>query len=89
MQKQYAAQGLTVVGVSLDTAGASVVKSFMKQLGMNYPVVIGDEKIAANYGGISAIPTTFVIDRNGNIVPSHQGYASQLVFESEIRPLLK
>ena len=89
LQKQYAAQGLTVVGVSLDTTGASVVKSFMQHLGMNYPVVIGDEKIAADYGGISAIPTTFVIDRNGNIVTSHQGYASQVVFESEIRPLLK
>jgi peroxiredoxin len=89
LQKQYAAQGLTVVGVSLDTAGVSVVKSFMKNLGMNYPVVIGDEKIAADYGGVSAIPTTFVIDRNGNIVTSHQGYASQVVFESEIRPLLK
>jgi peroxiredoxin len=89
LQKQYAAQGLTVVGVSLDTAGAAVVKSFMKKLGMNYPVVIGDEKIADQYGGISAIPTTFVLDRDGNIVSSHQGFASQDVFESEIRPLLK
>ena len=88
LQKQYAAQGLTVVGVSLDTAGASVVKSFMQHLGMNYPVVIGDEKTAADYGGITAIPTTFVIDRSGKIVTSHQGYASQVVFESEIRPLL-
>src|SRR5579859_4532983 len=68
LQKQYAAQGLTVVGVSLDTAGASVVKQFMQRVGMNYPVVIGDEKIAGQYGGIEAIPTTFVIDRNGNIV---------------------
>lgn len=88
LQKQYAAQGLTVVGVSLDTEGASVVKSFMKQVGMNYPVVLGSEKIASDYGGITAIPTTFVLDRDGNIVTSHQGYASQLVFESEIRPLL-
>ena len=89
LQKQYAAQGLTVVGVSLDTTGAAVVKSFMKRNGMNYPVVIGDEKIAADYGGISAIPTTFVLDRTGNIVTSHQGFASQVVFESEIRPLLE
>jgi len=89
LQKRYAAQGLTVVGVSLDTAGAPVVKSFMKRVGMNYPVVIGDEKTAADYGGISAIPTTFVLDRNGNIVRSHQGFASQVVFESEIRPLLE
>ena len=89
LQKQYAAQGLTVVGVSLDTAGAAVVKSFMKRTGMNYPVVIGDDKIAGDYGGISAIPTTFVLDRTGNIVSSHQGFASQVVFESEIRPLLE
>lgn len=89
LQKQYAAQGLTVVGVSLDTDGASVVKTFVKKAGMNYPVVIGDEKIASEYGGITAIPTTFVLDRNGNIVTSHQGYASQVVFESEIRPLLE
>jgi thiol-disulfide isomerase/thioredoxin len=88
LQKQYAAQGLSVVGVSLDTAGASVVKTFMQHLGMNYPVVIGNEKTAADYGGITAIPTTFVIDRSGKIVSSHQGYASQVVFESEIRPLL-
>lgn len=88
LQKQYAARGLSVVGVSLDTAGASVVKSFMQHLGMNYPVVIGNEKIAADYGGVTAIPTTFVIDRSGKIVTSHQGYASQVVFESEIRPLL-
>ena len=89
LQKQYAAQGLTVVGVSLDTDGAAVVKSFMKRNGMNYPVVIGDDKIAGDYGGISAIPTTFVLDRTGNIVSSHQGFASQVVFESEIRPLLE
>ena len=73
----------------MDTNGASVVKSFMKKIGMNYPVVLGDEKTAADYGGISAIPTTFVLDRKGNIVSSHQGFASQVVFESEIRPLLE
>lgn len=89
LQKRYSGQGLTVVGVSLDTAGASVVKSFIKRVGMNYPVVIGNEKTAADYGGITAIPTTFVLDRNGNIVTSHQGFASQVVFESEIRPLLE
>ena len=89
LQKRYSGQGLTVVGVSLDTAGASVVKSFMMRVGMNYPVVIGNEKTAADYGGITAIPTTFVLDRTGNIVTSHQGFASQVVFESEIRPLLE
>jgi thiol-disulfide isomerase/thioredoxin len=89
LQKQYAAQGLTVVGVSMDDAGASVVKSFMKNLGMNYPVVIGTERVADLYGGISGLPTTFIIDRNGNIVTSREGIVSQETLEREIRPLLK
>jgi len=95
LQKKYAAQGLTVVGVCMDDPGASVVKSFMKNLGMNYPVVIGTEKVADTIGGISHVPiddlpTTFIIDRNGNIVTSHVGfYATQEVYEREIRPLLK
>jgi thiol-disulfide isomerase/thioredoxin len=89
LQKQYAAQGLTVAGVSMDDAGASVVKSFMKNLGMNYPVVIGTEKLTDLHGGISGLPTTFIIDRNGNIVTSHLGIVSQEMLEHEIRPLLK
>src|SRR5690348_13547526 len=42
IQKKYADKGFTVIGISLDQQGASVVKSFMNQLGMNYPVVIGN-----------------------------------------------
>jgi hypothetical protein len=45
--------------------------------------------MAGLYGGISGLPTTFIIDRNGNIVTSHEGLVSQEVLEHEIRPLLK
>jgi thiol-disulfide isomerase/thioredoxin len=62
LQKQYGDKGLTVIGVSLDEQGPEVVKKFVKQFGVNYPIVIGNEKVAEAYGGIYAIPTTFVID---------------------------
>jgi peroxiredoxin len=77
-----------MIGVSLDRQGASVVKPFMNKFGMNYPVVMGDEKIVAEYGGIQAIPTTFVIDRQGNVVAAYQGFTKQATFESVIGPLL-
>ena len=89
LQKQYAAQGLTVVGLSLDYDEESFVKSFVMAAGINYPVVLGAEKTAADYGGITAIPVTFVLDRKGNIVASHQGAQPKKVFESEILPLLE
>jgi thiol-disulfide isomerase/thioredoxin len=88
LQKKYAGRGLSVIGVSLDERGPAVVKPFMERFAINYPVVMGNDKVLADYGGISAIPTTFVIDRDGNLVAAHQGYTDQATFESEISPLL-
>ena len=63
LQKQYGDKGLTVIGVSLDEQDQEVVKKFVKRLGVNYAIVMGNEKVVEAYGGIDAIPTTFVIDR--------------------------
>ena len=86
LQKKYGEKGLVVVGVSLDERGPSVVKQFMSQFGMNYPVVMGNIQTMEDFGG-KAIPTTFVIDRSGKIVAKHVGFASKETFENEIAPL--
>jgi thiol-disulfide isomerase/thioredoxin len=88
LQKQYGAKGLAVIGVSLDEQGLDVVKKFVKRLAVNYPIVIGNEKVAEAYGGIDAIPTTFVIDRQGRIVGRHIGYNDKATFEKEVQSLL-
>lgn len=89
LQKAYGNRGLAVVGVSLDEEGGRVVKPFMKESGINYSVVMGDEKIIRDFGGIEGIPTTFIIDRQGRIVGKHIGYVDKEQFEREIRTLLK
>src|ERR1700758_3402329 len=88
LQKKYADKGLSVIGVSLDKQGPSVVKPFMRELEMNYPVVMGNPKIVGDYGFITAIPTTFVIDRQGKVVTAYEGFTDQATFESVIGPLL-
>ena len=88
LQRKYQDKGLVIIGVSLDKQGPSVVKPFMRELGMNYRVVMGDEKIVSDYGGIEAIPTTFIIDRQGKVVTVHQGFTDNETFEAEIRPHL-
>lgn len=89
LQKRYADKGLVVVGVSLDQDGAPVVKSFMDKTGINYPVVLGDETIVNAFGGVEGIPTTFIIDHDGQIIHKHVGYTDKAEFEAEIKPLLK
>lgn len=88
LQKEYGDKGLVIIGVSLDEKGPAAVKPFISKMGINYPVVMGDPKVAADYGGIAVVPTTFVIDRNGNVAAMHEGDAPRATFESQIKPLL-
>ncbi|MGI8436303.1 MAG: TlpA disulfide reductase family protein [Chthoniobacterales bacterium] len=88
LQKQYAGKGLVIVGVAMDEGGPATVKPFVEKMGINYPVVMGDQKTAAAYGGIEVIPTTFIIDKTGRIAAVRQGGADRAAFEEEIKPLL-
>ncbi len=89
LAKKYGAQGLAVVGVALDQGGEGLVKRFVKEQGVNYPVVLGDDEVVKAFGGIEAIPTTFVLDRSGRIVSHHVGFTDRKEFVKEIKPLLK
>ena len=55
---------------------------------INYRVVLGDDKTGDQYGGLEALPTTFVIDRSGRIASVHVGLASKKDFEDAIENLL-
>jgi peroxiredoxin len=88
LQNKYGKNGLAVVGISVDEGGAAVVKRFAQQSGMNYPVVLADDKTTHAFGGIEAVPTTFIIDREGRIVTKHLGFTEKDEFEKELKPLL-
>ena len=64
------------------------MKKFVRQFGVNYPIVMGNQKVVEAYGGIIAVPTTFVIDRHGRIASRHIGYEDKAAFEEEIQSSL-
>ena len=89
IQNEYK-NDVVIIGVSLD--GDKTIKDvpdFIKQYGINYPIVYGDEKIVTAYGGIQAIPTAFVIDKKGNIVDQHVGLVDKSIYVNKITELLK
>ncbi|MGA3006624.1 MAG: TlpA disulfide reductase family protein [Opitutaceae bacterium] len=67
LQDKYKDQGLVIIGVSVDQDGPDVVKKFMADFHVNYPIVMADDKIIQAFGGVEGIPTTFIIDRAGKI----------------------
>jgi cytochrome c biogenesis protein CcmG/thiol:disulfide interchange protein DsbE len=85
---KYKEQGFEMVGISLDQGGADDVKPFVEKMGVNYTMLIGSQDITKKYGGISSIPTTFVIDKAGKIQRKYVGYRDKTVFEKDIEALL-
>ncbi|MBG99071.1 MAG: alkyl hydroperoxide reductase [Solibacterales bacterium] len=87
-QQKYRDRGFTIIAVSMDEEGWDVVRPFLNELKPNFPVVIGNEKMSSDFGGILALPTTFIIDREGRVASSHQGLVSKSKYEEEIEQLL-
>ncbi len=76
LQKRYQGR-LNVIGISVDQPDTKPeVEPFAKKMGINYPVVYSDGNVDMLYGGIEAIPTSFIIDQNGNVVKKTVGLES-------------
>jgi len=85
---EYKEQGFEMVGISLDAGGANDVKPFVEKMNVNYTMLIGNQDVTKQYGGIGGIPTTFVIDKAGQIRQKYVGYREKAVFENDIKMLL-
>jgi len=88
-QRKYKDRGFEVLGVSMDDDGWKAITPFVQRRKINYRVVLGDDKTGDQYGGLEALPTTFVIDRNGRIAAVHVGLASKKDFSDAIEKLLE
>lgn len=74
-----------VIGISVDQGSATqVVKDFMVDKNINYPVAMGNETIIAKFGKIKSIPTTFLIDENFIIKQKAVGYKNKEFFEQHL-----
>jgi thiol-disulfide isomerase/thioredoxin len=79
---------LEIVGISEDDDPPESVVKFAKQKGMNYPIVMATQELIDSYGGVAALPTSFLIDTQGRVVQKHSGLYPIEAYELEIRSLL-
>jgi thiol-disulfide isomerase/thioredoxin len=92
LQKQYGPQGLQVLGVAMDDADPSDIAKFAKDMGVDYPILVGKESVrdavASDYGGVQFLPETFFISRNGKVVEKIFGLKSRSEIEDFIKKTL-
>ncbi len=88
LYKKYNKEGLEIIGVSVDQNGWDAIEPFAKNYKINYPVLLFDRQVIMNYGGIQAIPTTFIINRKGEIVEKIVGLRPNSYFEQKVQELL-
>ena len=96
-QQKYADKGLTILGVAMDDEGKSVVAPYVQttqfdvdghSMTMNYPIVLGNDDIAAKFGGLLGFPTTIVISRDGKVQKRFIGLADEAELDKQIKALL-
>ena len=88
-KEKYADGGFEIVGVSLDPENKDEILRFQRELEINYPLVLSDLRIEEQAGGILGIPTTFLIDRDGQVVSKHLGLVGKETLQQEIEALLE
>jgi thiol-disulfide isomerase/thioredoxin len=98
LRSQYAAQGFEVLGISADDIDRGnpmklneekqQIAHFVQRMRIPYPVLIDGDSISQFYGGLDVLPTSFFVDRNGNLVAEQMGVTSKEEIERKIKKAL-
>jgi thiol-disulfide isomerase/thioredoxin len=77
-----------IIGLVVDDDDEEAVKKFVADSDINYPVALASDEVRLEYGGIVALPTSFVLDAEGRVVQKHEGLRDPVLFDVEVRSLL-
>jgi thiol-disulfide isomerase/thioredoxin len=86
LQERYKGR-LQIIGLNVDDEEADIQK-YVEETGINYPVAMTSNDVRIQFGGIPALPTSFLLDTEGRVVQKHVGLWNPAVYETEIRALL-
>jgi len=88
LEDKYGSRGFQAVGISMDDP-EGLLRDFCREYKVNYPVVMGNQKIAEEFAGVLGLPTTFLIGRDGRIRAKYVGATDFPRLEKEIAALLR
>lgn len=87
LHRDYADKGLVILAISLDGGGTEDIKSFQKEYGITYTVLMGTEDVASQYR-VRTIPTMIVLDKSGKVRKRYMGAGNEDDIEKTVKQLL-
>jgi peroxiredoxin len=88
-QREFDKKDFAVLGVAMDDDGWKSVRPYMIEKNITYEMVVGNDDIAARFGGLQGLPISFLIDRQGRIAAKHIGMVEREECRREIEQLMK
>ncbi len=88
LQTKFHSQGFAVVALSVDEGGPGTVARLVKKTGINYQVLMADQQTTRSFGGVAAIPTSFLVNKKGHVVKKYPGFATHGLLERDIESVL-
>jgi cytochrome c biogenesis protein CcmG/thiol:disulfide interchange protein DsbE len=87
LQTKYG-ERLQVIGLVVDDEDEAAVRAFAKRYAINYPIAMATSEMRFRFGGVPALPTSFIIDPQGRVVQKHIGLRDPVLYETEVRALM-
>ena len=88
LQTEYRDRGLRIIGITYPPQTLLEVRRFVRKMGVNYPIALGQKPTKALFDKSDVLPITVIIDREGNLRGVVQGILYPEEFEEKIKPLL-
>jgi peroxiredoxin len=85
---RHKGKGFELIGIALDKENRENLPGFIMNNGIEYRILFGDLTTTRAYGGVSSIPTTFFVGKDGQIKNIHVGYIDTDTFDREVMKIL-
>ena len=89
LQNTYGKQGLTIIALAVDVEDRMELKNLIEKQKINYQVLLADEEVKEDFGGISILPTMFLVDQKGKILKKYLGHIERDSLIRDIRQTLE
>ena len=89
LQNRFGDQDFVLIGMAVDRENKVGLKNLILKQKINYPVLLADEVVKKDFGGIAILPTMFLADRQGNLLKKYFGHIERESLVQDIKQTLK